>query len=141
MTIDICGWIEVKNENSLDWEGKVNILEYLITTDIHSSEIFGINKYSESKSIAGYRGLPEKTSKAVEEDLDSYREFEKVESNFSFEELFGFSYLTYDEILSLNLIEQIEKQSGWFNVFELMALLHRQGFDRKNVRVIVWAHW
>jgi len=141
MSIDIEGWIEVKNEQNIYWEGIENISTYLIFAGEESNYLFGISKISCKESLAGYRGLPGEISKEVAASLDRWRQFEKEESNFSFAELFGFSYLGYDEVLEHNLIEVVGNDCGWRRVFDKMREIEANGHKAGNIRVVVWAIW
>lgn len=141
MSIDIDGWIEVKNPDSEEWLGEKRLLDYMIVADANSDYMFGITKVSTLNPIASNRGLPEDVSAQVKIDLESYGEFGKDENNFSFDELFGFSFITYSEIIALEVPNNIEDTSQWVSVFETMKLLQNAGNEAENIRIIVWAIW
>ncbi len=141
MPIDIEGWIEVKNLDTPEWVGVDGISSYMIFAGKESDYIFGITKIPRENSLAANRGLPEDISNETKEHLDGWREFEKEESNFSFEELFGFSYITYAEILKMKLPEKIGDDNGWCKVFKKMDSLVSDKTKPENIRVVVWAIW
>jgi hypothetical protein len=141
MPVDVEGWIEVKRNDSSTWVGKIPLNDFFIPGDSNSDYIFGITKHPTLDAVAANRGLPDDISSQVENTLDSYREFEKEEKNFSFDELFGFSYMTYSEMLASNISVNIDSSSDWVRVIESMSQLQKEGYKEENIRVIVWANW
>ena len=141
MPIDIEGWIEVRNTETQKWNGAQSISSYMIYAGEESDLLFGITKISRAGSIAANRGLPEDISQETKENLDGYREFEKEESNFSFDELFGFSYITYEEILKHDLVQKFRNGIGWDLVFGEMESIRKNTVKAENIRVVVWANW
>lgn len=106
-----------------------------------SDWLFGITKRSSQMSVAANRGLPNDISIETRQSINSWREFEKEESNFSFEELFGFSHITYEEIMRLELANEEPNNDGWSKVFDKMHFFYMQGNLPTDIRVIVWAIW
>ncbi len=141
MPIDIEGWIEVKNQEARGWNGVADISPYLIFAGVDSDYVFGITKIPIGNSIAADRGLPEDISPEARATLDSWREFEKEESNFSFEEIFGFSYISYLEIQRMNLDEKVKNNCGWRRKKEKMKSMSNDCTKPENIRVVVWAIW
>ena len=141
MTIDIFGWIEVKNKNGSHWEGVESISRYVACASQDSAYIFGISKMAISDSIAGYRGLPTDISAEVKAFMDSVKEYEKDETNFNCEEFFGFSYLGYDEILKNDLETYNGSDLGWSRLFAKMHKINKRSHNAEDIRVVVWAHW
>jgi hypothetical protein len=141
MPIDICGWIEVKNPNTAIWDGVEDILSYAIFAGSESDYLFGITKRPRVEAVAANRGLPADIGSETKYDLESWKDFEKEESNFSFDELFGFSFLTYDEIIRKGLEDEIGSENGWCKVFDKMKSVLADGIKPENIRVVVWAHW
>lgn len=141
MPIDIEGWIEVTSHKVHEWDGVDNISPYLISAGAESDYLFGITKVPRAESVAANRGLPEDISKEAKANLDSWKDFEKEESNFSFDELFGFSHISYNEILERDLVNKIGNDYGWCKVFDKMKSIVDGGVEPENVRVVVWALW
>ena len=70
--------------------------------------LFGNSKFrTPENSIFGELGLLNDVSKEVILDLDSIKKFAKEENNFSFDELFGFSYVLYNQLQKTNPKEQL----------------------------------
>lgn len=141
MPIDIEGWIEVRDKASNRWTGFEPIGKYMIMADSNSDYLFGISKIKLAKPIFGARGLPNDTSAEVEQYLNEYREFEHIESNFSFDELFGFSFVGYRELTESAAFGGVEESSGWCKVFRFMDGLLESGHDSNDIRLVVWASW
>jgi len=146
MGIDVQGFIEVRYDSENDllskWKGLIPISSLVVHCDVDASVLFGISRDGFCKNpVASERGLPTDASLAVLEALESYREFEKEESNFSFDELFGFTFLNYQEILDSDLIKKLDGNQ-WKTVFSLMKVLHKSGiYEAVNIRLVVWAIW
>ena len=138
MPIDIEGWIEAKDTKTSEWVGVESISPFLIFAGLESDYIFGITKVRRAESVAASRGLPEDISQEIKDNIDSWREFEKEEENFSFDELFGFSYITYEEVLKIELVSKTEN-NGWSKVFDVMKVMCDDGVKPENIRVVVWA--
>jgi hypothetical protein len=113
----------------------------MIMADANSDYIFGITKIQRLNSVAGNRGLPNDISSQVATNIEDYREFEKEETNFYFDELFGFSFIIYDEVLKYELHDKLDKHSKWLDVFETMNKYFVKGYSANNLRVVVWANW
>lgn len=141
MPIDIEGWIEVKKTDSENWVGVENISSQLIFAGADSNYLFGITKISKVSPVASNRGLPNDLSEEAKSNLEEWKAFEKEESNFSFDELFDFSFLTYSEVAEQKLASKINGCCGWERVFEKMETFANGLAARDNVRVVVWAMW
>ena len=141
MSIDIEGWIEVKNIKTQRWDGVQNISSYLIFAGDESDQLFGITKIPRAEPIAANRGLPDDLSQEAKDTIAGYREFEKEESNFSFEELFGFSYISYKEILKHDLVNRFDHEIGWSKVFSRLKSIQEDAVSTEDIRVVVWANW
>jgi len=83
------------------------------------------------------RGLPSDLSEETKKALESYNEL----GNFSIDDLFGFTYALYSEILESNIIAEVRTHSQWRNIFTLMHELSMDGFDSSEIRVVLWANW
>ena len=145
MGIDVEGYIEIRysdNDNEVlgAWQGVVNISPLISHADVDTDNIFGISKHRSCPDpVAANRGLPQFPSQLVTLALDDWREFEKKESNFSFDELFVFTYISLQEIESHDLDKNLDG-SQWEIVFDIMRTLGKR-FSPKNIRVVLWAYW
>jgi hypothetical protein len=144
MGIDIEGFIEVRHDSENDtlrkWVGLVPVSPFIGCSDADSDILFGISKVSNCECpIAPNRGLPSNTSKEVTDLLDSWKEFEKEDSNFSFDELFGFTHITFKEFNDLKVFTKLEG-TQWCTIFKLMDTVNDR-FKAENIRLVVWAYY
>ena len=95
-------------------------------------------KYHHWIQWPGNKGLPSDISNYTNQLLDSFKEFGKKENNFN---LFGFSYLSYFDVLNMNLFNHIDESSIWYKIFNLMELQKTKGYKEQNIRIVVWSHW
>ena len=135
MPIDIECVLEVKGSDI--WVGTDELNNLSIFAGADSDLIFGINKVPSLDSIAGNKGLPSDISNYTNQLLDSFKEFGKKENNFN---LFGFSYLSYFDVLNMNLFNHIDESSIWYKIFNLMELQKTKGYKEQNIRIVVWSH-
>jgi hypothetical protein len=144
MGIDIEGFIEVRydaeNEVLTKWIGLIPISPFIDCTDADSALLFGIRKAGVfDPPIAADRGLPSDYSQEVNCLLDSWRNFEKEESNFSFDDLFGFTHISFKEVIDLEVTGKLEGHQ-WSTIFKLMSAVNDR-FRAENIRLVIWAYW
>ena len=136
MPIDIECVLEIKESNI--WVGTDELNNLSVFANADSDLVFGINKIPSKDSIAGNRGLPSDISYYTNQLLDSFKEFGKKESKFN---MFGFSYLSYLDVLNMNMFKHIDESSIWYKIFKLMELQKTKGYKEQNIRIVVWSHW
>jgi hypothetical protein len=143
MGIDIDGWVEVTNgdKGEYSWSGLIALSPLIDVCDEGSLLLFGIGKGdSELRPIAKDRGLPKYPSSSVQNSIKSLKDFEIEESNYSFDENFGFTNILFSELLESNVMDNLEN-TQWARVMRLIDVLVESGRYKANqVRLVVWAY-
>jgi len=147
MGIDIEGWVEVthkdqeEEQGDYSWRGLIALSPLVDVCDEGSLLLFGIGGENlEIDPIAKDRGLPNYPSGAVKSAIKELKDFETKETNYSFDENFGFTNILYSELLESNVMDQLQN-TQWARVMRLIEVLTATGrYKPDQIRLVVWAY-